>query len=191
VWLPDHQTVDRSRRHRRRGSPGSLGSPTGTKISASLATAQIGSAISHGAQPYRLAASSGSRLLGAGHRDMQAGKARRRFWNVGAGVMTCVWTVRNGNGEVLSHFTSASRLEVGRKLVPAHYDAFRLQVSSSYRELFERAVKQILRDKHWQIVRRPSEWPNASATADTTGAFQVHRANTIESSVAIAAGLRE
>ena len=58
--------------------------------------------------------------------------------------MTRVWTVKNGNGEVLSHFTSASPLEVGRKLVPAHYDAFRLQVSSSYRELFERAVKQIL-----------------------------------------------
>jgi hypothetical protein len=71
--------------------------------------------------------------------------------------MTHLWTVKNGNGEVLSHFTSASPLEVGRKLVPGRYDAFRLQVSSSYRELFERAVNQILKDLDLMIVRLPSE----------------------------------
>jgi hypothetical protein len=69
--------------------------------------------------------------------------------------MTRAWTVKNGNGEALPHFASASPLEVGRKLVPVHYDAFRLQVSSSYRELFERAVKQVLKDQDWRIVRVP------------------------------------
>ena len=49
--------------------------------------------------------------------------------------MSRVWTVKNENGAVLSNFTSASPLEVGRKLVAAHYDAFRLQVSCPYREL--------------------------------------------------------
>jgi hypothetical protein len=91
----------------------------------------------------------------------QAAKAGRISRNFGAGVMTRVWTVKNGNGEVFSHFTSASPLEVGRKLVPAHYDAFRLQVSSSYRELFERAVKQILKDQDWRIVRVPSKRQNS------------------------------
>ena len=75
--------------------------------------------------------------------------------------MTSVWTVKNENGEVLSRFTGASPLEVRRKLVPAHYDAFRLQVSSSYRELFERAVKQILKEQDWRIVRAPSKKQNA------------------------------
>jgi hypothetical protein len=91
----------------------------------------------------------------------QAAKAGRISCNFGAGVMTRVWPVKNGNGEVLSHFTSASPLEVGRKLVPAHYDAFRLQVSSSYRELFERAVKQILKDQDWRIVREPRKSQNS------------------------------
>jgi hypothetical protein len=67
--------------------------------------------------------------------------------------MTFIWTVKNANGELIPHFTSASALEVARKVVPAHYDAFRLQVSSSYRELFERALKQILEHEDWRIVR--------------------------------------
>jgi len=67
--------------------------------------------------------------------------------------MTFNWTVKNGNGEVLSHFTSTSPLEVARKVVPVHYDAFRLQVSSSYRELFERSLKQTLEQEDWRIVR--------------------------------------
>ena len=83
--------------------------------------------------------------------------------------MTRVWTVKNGSGEVLSHFTSASPLEVGRKLVPAHYDAFRLQVSSSYRELFERAVKQILKDQDWRIVRVPGKRQNSQHVTQRRG----------------------
>ena len=67
--------------------------------------------------------------------------------------MTFIWTVKNANGEVIPHFTSASALEVARKVVPAHYDAFRLPVSSSYRELFDRALKQILEHEDWRIVR--------------------------------------
>jgi len=72
----------------------------------------------------------------------------------GAAIMTFAWTVKNANGEVLSHFTSALALEVACKLVPDHYDAFRLQVSSSYREFFERALKQVLEHKNWRIVRQ-------------------------------------
>jgi hypothetical protein len=67
--------------------------------------------------------------------------------------MTFIWTVKDAKGEVLPYFTSPSALEVARKLVPAHYDAFRLQVSSSYRELFERALRQILKHEDWRIVR--------------------------------------
>jgi hypothetical protein len=83
--------------------------------------------------------------------------------------MTRVCTVKNRNSEVLSRFTSASSLEVGRKLVPTRYDAFRLQVSSSYRELFERAVKQILNDQDWRIVREPCKRQNSQRRVATRG----------------------
>jgi hypothetical protein len=63
-------------------------------------------------------------------------RARPAISNFGAGVMIRVW-LKNGSGELLPHFTSGSPLEVDRKLVPPHYDAFRLQVSSSYRELLD------------------------------------------------------
>jgi hypothetical protein len=63
------------------------------------------------------------------------------------------WTVKDSNGELLADFAAHSRLDVGRKVVPQRYDPFRLQVSSSYRELFERAVSQILERKGWEIVR--------------------------------------
>ena len=39
------------------------------------------------------------------------------------------WTVKDNAGQLLPAFVCASRLEVGRKVVPAHYDAFRLHVS--------------------------------------------------------------
>jgi hypothetical protein len=42
---------------------------------------------------------------------------------------------------------------VGRKLVPQRIDAFRLQVSSSYREMFERTLSRVLQRKGWEIVR--------------------------------------
>ena len=67
--------------------------------------------------------------------------------------MAALWGVKNDVGEVLQDFTATSRIEVGRKLVPARYDAFRLQVSPSYRELFDHAVSRILDQKDWQIVR--------------------------------------
>jgi hypothetical protein len=67
--------------------------------------------------------------------------------------MTAAWTVRDNNGHLLADFVCPSRLEVGRKVAPAHYDAFRLQVSSSYRELFDRAVRQALERRGWEIVR--------------------------------------
>jgi hypothetical protein len=63
------------------------------------------------------------------------------------------WTVRDSNGQLLADFAGGSRLDVGRKVVPAHYDAFRLHVSPSYRELFDRALGQILERKGWEIVR--------------------------------------
>ena len=78
------------------------------------------------------------------------------LWNAqkkGSTQMAGVWAVKNHTGEVLEDFTAASRLEVGLKVVPTSYDAFRLRVSSSYRELFDRAVLRILDQKRWQIVR--------------------------------------
>ena len=63
------------------------------------------------------------------------------------------WAIKDRDGHVLLDFMRASRLDVGRKVAPAHFDAFRLQVSSSYRQVFNRAVNQILEREGWQIVR--------------------------------------
>ena len=71
--------------------------------------------------------------------------------------MNAVWTVRDNNGRPLADFAAGSRIEVGRKLVPQRYDAFRLHVSSSYRELFERTLSQILAQRGWEIVRIRTE----------------------------------
>ena len=67
--------------------------------------------------------------------------------------MAAAWTVRDGNGQLLADFIGASPMEVGRRIVPTHFDAFRLHVSSSYRETFDRAVAQVLQRQGWQIVR--------------------------------------
>lgn len=67
--------------------------------------------------------------------------------------MGAAWTVRDSNGQLLPTFEASTPLDVGRKVVPTHYDAFRLRVSHSYRELFDRAVAQILDRKGWEIVR--------------------------------------
>ena len=67
--------------------------------------------------------------------------------------MTAAWTVKDRNGRLLPDLTAASPLEVGRRIVPTHYDAFRLHVASSYRALFDRAVAQVLERQGWQIVR--------------------------------------
>ena len=67
--------------------------------------------------------------------------------------MNAGWIVRDSNGELLAQFVGGSRLDVGRKLVPGRYDAFRLHVSPSYRALFDRALTQILERRGWEIVR--------------------------------------
>ena len=64
--------------------------------------------------------------------------------------MTGAWTVRDSNGRLLAEFTGVSALEVGRRIVPTRYDAFRLHVSSSYRAMFDRAVTLVLERQGWQ-----------------------------------------
>ena len=76
--------------------------------------------------------------------------------------MTAKWTVRDKDGHLLARFDSNSPREVGRKLVPSHFDAFRLEVSPSYREQFERAVSQVLQREGWHIVRRKAGRPSLS-----------------------------
>lgn len=70
------------------------------------------------------------------------------------------WAIKDSNGQVLRDFLSSSRIEVGCKVVPARYDAFRLHVSASYRELFDRALQQTLQRNGWEIIqikrRKPS-----------------------------------
>jgi hypothetical protein len=70
--------------------------------------------------------------------------------------VSTAWTVKDKSGNVLDRYVGRSRLEVGRKVVPDRYDAFRLQVSSSYRAIFERAVAQVLEREHWKIVPLPA-----------------------------------
>jgi hypothetical protein len=69
--------------------------------------------------------------------------------------MPAAWTVKDREGRLLPDFVAGSRLEVGRKLVGNRYDAFRLLVSSSYREVFDRDLKRVLDRKNWQIVAFP------------------------------------
>lgn len=67
--------------------------------------------------------------------------------------MTATWTIEDSNGHQLPDFACKSRIEVGLKVLPTRYDAFRLQVSSSYRELFDRALLKVLEREGWHIVR--------------------------------------
>ena len=71
----------------------------------------------------------------------------------GLGAVTTYWTIKDSTGRHLPHFLANSRLEVGRKVVPTYFDVFRLQVSASYRQAFERAVLTVLERQGWQIVR--------------------------------------
>jgi len=76
------------------------------------------------------------------------------------------WMVKDSSGQLLADLAGASRLDVGRKVVPTPYDAFRLHVSSSYRELFDRALSQALERRGWEIVRvraqrEPAHAPSA------------------------------
>jgi hypothetical protein len=70
----------------------------------------------------------------------------------GAGVVTVTWTVKDSKGELLPGFVAGSRREVGRKIVRNRYDAFRLEVSPSYRELFDRDLEMVLAREGWRIV---------------------------------------
>ena len=60
------------------------------------------------------------------------------------------------HGQLLPHFACNSRIEVGLKVVPTRFDAFRLQVSSSYREVFDRTLRKVLDQQGWSIVQVPS-----------------------------------
>lgn len=62
------------------------------------------------------------------------------------------WTVMDRDGELLPRFIAGSPREVGRKVVRNRYDAFRLVVSPSYRELFDRDLQSVLAREDWRIV---------------------------------------
>lgn len=80
--------------------------------------------------------------------------------------MNAAWMVKDSNGQLLADFVGCSRLDVGRKVVPTPYDAFRLHVSSSYRELFDRALSQTLELRGWEIVRvRAQREPTHASSA--------------------------
>jgi hypothetical protein len=66
--------------------------------------------------------------------------------------VAAAWTVRDSKGQLLPHFSARSRNEVARKVLRAHYDAFRLQVSSSYRQMFDRHLDNTLKREQWEIV---------------------------------------
>jgi hypothetical protein len=70
---------------------------------------------------------------------------------IGAAAMT-IWAVQDRDGQILPHFLGSSRIQLGCKLLPARYDEFRLHVSASYRELFDRALRQVLEQNRWQIT---------------------------------------
>jgi hypothetical protein len=53
---------------------------------------------------------------------------------------------------LLPHFMAGSPREVGRKVVRNRYDAFRLEVSTSYRKLFDRDLESVLAREDWRIV---------------------------------------
>ena len=63
------------------------------------------------------------------------------------------WAVKDHNGQILPDFLGSSRIHVGCKVLPARYDVFRLHVSASYRELFDRALQHVLEQNQWQMVR--------------------------------------
>lgn len=67
--------------------------------------------------------------------------------------MSAAWIITDSKGQPLPGFVGGSRLEVGRKVVPRRYDPFRLHVSASYREVFDRDLRKVLEHRDWQIVR--------------------------------------
>ena len=87
--------------------------------------------------------------------------------------MSAAWTVKDRKGELLSRFIGGSRLEVARKLLPSRYDPFRLEVSSSYREQFDRHLDNVLKREEWQIVplKRRSSRRRRNSTTQLEFAF--------------------
>jgi hypothetical protein len=78
-----------------------------------------------------------------------------------------VWAIKNSYGRVLLDFKCASPLDVAQKVVAVPYDPFRLRVSSSYREVFERAVSQVLQREGWRIVRISGRKADVGASPTT------------------------
>jgi hypothetical protein len=70
--------------------------------------------------------------------------------------MSACWTIEDSAGQLLPDFACNSSIEVGLKVVPTRFDAFRLQVSSSYREVFDRTLRKVLDQQGWSIVQVPS-----------------------------------
>jgi len=62
------------------------------------------------------------------------------------------WTVKDSKGVLLPRFIAGTPREVARKIVRGRYDAFRLEVSPCYRELFDRDLKNVLEREDWEIV---------------------------------------
>jgi hypothetical protein len=86
------------------------------------------------------------------------------MFECGARAVPVAWTVKDKKGELLTRFLAGSPREVARKIVRSRYDAF-LEVSPSYREVFDRDLKTVLAREDWQIVplkrrtrrRRPND----------------------------------
>ena len=72
---------------------------------------------------------------------------------IGASVVSATWPIKDSNGQLLPGIVAGSRLDVGRKILPTRYDPFRLHVSASYREMFDRDLRKVLDANKWQIVR--------------------------------------
>ena len=66
--------------------------------------------------------------------------------------MPVAWTVKDSKGELLPRFIAGTPREVARKVVRNRYDPFRLEVSPSHRELFDRDLKSVLAREEWRIV---------------------------------------
>src|SRR5262249_50410058 len=107
--------------------------------------------------PYKGVAHTILGTIGEGRRahhyrcNNQAGSFSGRC---GSLLVSHIWTVKDCAGHELRHFTGTSRFDAGRRLVPTHYDAFRLHVSQSYREMFDRELTKVLSEKRWQIIRK-------------------------------------
>jgi hypothetical protein len=73
------------------------------------------------------------------------------IWSCDTTIPSDAWTVKDSKGDLLPRFIADSPRGVGRKIVRNHYDAFRLEVSPSYRDVFDQLNTVVARE-HWQIV---------------------------------------